>query len=162
VDGRPDSVCHDRGNRDGHEGRAPVSRFPGWRSVDPATLGQPKPETPRRKRPRAESKLETDLLQQVGLAGLPMPEREVRLIPDRRFRWDFVWRSARLTVEIQGGTWVQGAHSRGAGQARDAKKQTLAVMAGWRCLVVTSDQIRSGEALGWIEEALKGARERKC
>jgi hypothetical protein len=112
----------------------------------------------------AMSQLEDRLAFQCRAVGLPAPEREVRLIPGRRFRWDFVWRqlvagpwgSEGLAVEVQGGTWsrTRGAHSRGAGQSRDAEKLALATLAGWRCLTVTADQIRSGVAVGWIERAL--------
>jgi hypothetical protein len=109
------------------------------------------------------SALEDALFWQLRVTRQPLPEREVCLIPGRRFRWDFVWREPqyRLTVEVQGGTWskVRGAHSRGKGQARDAEKQALATLAGYRCLTVTSDQIRSGQALGWIAKALNGGNE---
>lgn len=102
------------------------------------------------------SRLEDTLLFQIRACGLPMPEREVYLIPGRRFRWDCVWAEQRLALEVQGGTWsrIRGAHSRGAGQARDAEKLALATLAGWRCLAVTTDQIRSGVAVGWIERGL--------
>lgn len=101
------------------------------------------------------SKLEDKLTLQCRLVGLPPPDREVKLIPGRRYRWDLVWQAQRVVVEIQGGTWSRGAHSRGVGQARDAEKQALATLAGYRCLSVTSDQIRSGQAVGWIEALLR-------
>jgi very-short-patch-repair endonuclease len=134
--------------------------WPGWETFDPATheravreQGSPARKPSRRR--AVSSKLEAALLQQITLCRLPTPERNVRLIEGRLFTWDFVWRAQRVCLEVQGGTWSQGAHSRGAGQARDAKKQALATLAGWRCLAVTTDQIRSGEAIRWIEQALK-------
>jgi very-short-patch-repair endonuclease len=138
--------------------------WPGWEQFDPAAHAEAQraEDAPRPKRRRGKagpSKLEAALDQQIQLLQLPQPKREVRLVPGRQFRWDRVWRVQRLAVEIQGGTWKQGAHSRGAGQARDAKKQALATLAGWRCLSVTADQIRSGEAVAWIEQALQAPQE---
>jgi len=102
------------------------------------------------------SQLEEVMAFQIRAANLPAPEREVRAIPSRRFRWDFAW--GKWLVEVQGGTWTQGrtAHSTGAGIARDARKNNLAVRAGYKILYFTSDMIKSGEALKTIQEALSG------
>jgi very-short-patch-repair endonuclease len=133
--------------------------WPGWETFDPVAHERAVREqgSPARKPKRraVSSKLEAELLQQITLCRLPVPESQVPLIPGRKFAWDLVWRAQRVCLEVQGGTWTRGAHSRGAGQARDAKKQALATLAGWRCLAVTTDQIRSGEAIRWIEQALK-------
>lgn len=142
-----------------------MSAWRHWEKFDPvahdrALRTEATSSKPRKVRSKAvPSKLEAELLRQIGLCDLPAPDREVRLIPGRKFPWDFVWRAQRLCVEVQGGTWTQGAHSRGAGQSRDAEKQALATLAGWRCLTVTGDQIRSGAAVGWIAQALEMERE---
>jgi hypothetical protein len=105
------------------------------------------------------SKLEDDLALQIKFAGLPEPIREFRAIPERRFKWDFAW--GKLLIEVQGGTWrprgndsYKSGHNTGAGIARDAQKNNIAVLAGYRVLYFTSDMIRSGEALGTLREAL--------
>lgn len=100
------------------------------------------------------SALEDTLEWQFRMAGLPPPEREFRAIPGRRYRWDFAFRAARLLVEVQGGVWTGGKHGRGSGIAKDAEKLAEATLAGWRVLVCTSDQIRSGKALDWVQRAL--------
>lgn len=81
-------------------------------------------------------------------------EREVRFAPSRRFRADFAIGDEMLLVEVEGGTWVEGRHSRGAGFERDCEKQALAVIRGYRYLRVTSSQVENGTALGWIKAAL--------
>jgi very-short-patch-repair endonuclease len=100
------------------------------------------------------SQIEDRLAMYVRAARLPEPEREQMLIPGRRFRVDFVWRIPRLVVEVEGGTFVQGRHTTGAGFAVDAEKYNLLTLAGWRVLRVTSGQVKSGLALLWIEQAL--------
>lgn len=78
--------------------------------------------------------------------------REVRLIPERQYRWDFV--VGNLAIEVQGGTWRKGAHSGGLGLLRDCRKANAATLAGFRTLHFTTDQVESGEAINTILEAL--------
>lgn len=105
------------------------------------------------------SKLEEALLHQITLAQLPVPTRELVAIPGRRFRFDFAWPDYRLLVEVQGGTFSRGAsgHSSGMGINRDCEKNNLAVLAGWRLLAFDTKQIKSGQALRWLQEALQVA-----
>lgn len=106
------------------------------------------------------STLEDTLAQQIVWAKLPAPEREFRAIPDRFFRFDFAWTPDRLLVEVNGGVWGtkksdKTGHNSGLAINRDCEKSNLATLAGWRVLSVTTNQIRSGEALRWIQEALE-------
>jgi very-short-patch-repair endonuclease len=82
---------------------------------------------------------------------LPMPVQEYRF---GRFRFDFAWVDRMLAVEVDGGTWTGGRHTRGAGYERDCVKFAEAMLAGWRVFRVTTDQVESGAALAWIERAL--------
>ena len=75
-------------------------------------------------------------------------DREVMLVPGRKWRWDFVVKD--LAIEIQGGTWTHGGHSRGLGQIRDFQKQNASVKAGYRPLAFTTDMVTSGEAINDI------------
>jgi len=102
------------------------------------------------------TELEDALAFQIRTAGLPEPEREHRFkAPGKRnpYRFDFAWPERMLAVEVQGGIWIRGGHSRGAGQQRDMTKMNEAQIAGWRVLAVSGNQIKSGEALSWIERA---------
>lgn len=103
------------------------------------------------------SSLEQQLAWQIQAAGLPAPVRELKFIPGRRYRFDFGWPDHKLAVECQGGIWQRGAHSRGKGQERDCEKLALATLQGWRVLAVTGTQIKSGQALAWVEQALTEA-----
>ena len=91
-------------------------------------------------------------------AGLPVPIREHRFAPPRRWRFDLAWPSLRLALEIEGGVWTGGRHVRGAGFERDAEKYNAATLAGWRVLRVTTGMIRDGRALVLLEQALSSAR----
>lgn len=71
------------------------------------------------------------------------PVREYTFAPPRRWRFDFAWPEARVAVEVEGGTWDRGRHTRGAGYAGDCAKYNAAVLGGWRVLRFTSDMLYS-------------------
>lgn len=105
---------------------------------------------------RTGSSLEARLLLQLRALRLPEPDREVELIPGRKFRWDFAWPAHKLAVEVQGGEWMaKGGHNSAAGLQRDCEKAALATLAGWRQLSVTGSMVRSGRAVALIESALR-------
>lgn len=82
--------------------------------------------------------------------------REVRLIPKRKFRWDFVINN--LAIEIQGGIFKgsRGGHTSGKGYQRDCEKMQLVVMEGYIPVHFTSDDVRKGRAVEVIKELLNG------
>lgn len=65
--------------------------------------------------------------------------RELQFAKDagRRWRMDFAWQAQRVYVEIDGGTWTGGRHTRGAGIEQDAEKENAAAAQGWRRLRFT-------------------------
>lgn len=77
--------------------------------------------------------------------------REFMAVPGRRFRFDF--QIGMLLVEVQGGVWAKGdsGHSSGTGITRDCEKMNEAVVRGYAVMHVTPAQVKSGQALGWIE-----------
>ena len=100
--------------------------------------------------------LERTLAQQLDWAGL-FYEFDSTAIPGRNFRWDFVFRQARLLVEVQGGSFSKGkmGHNSGTGIHRDCEKHFLAQLNGWHTLYVADHHVkRTGEALAWIQKTL--------
>lgn len=85
---------------------------------------------------------------------LPEPEREVRFAPPRRWRFDYAWRQARVAVEIDGGVWTRGRHTRGAGFLKDCEKLNHASLDGWRVFRFTPKQITAGDCLPILQSAL--------
>ena len=94
------------------------------------------------------------LVLQIRSVGLPRPVEEFKFHPKRRWRFDLCWIDRKLAVEIEGGTWSHGRHTRGKGFAMDCIKYNEAVILGWRVLRVTTDMVNDGTALGYIERAL--------
>ena len=103
-----------------------------------------------------------DLLEsQLTDYRLPDLVREYKAIEGRKFKWDFAFLSQRLLVEVQGGVFMRrGGHTSGVGVTRDCEKHNLAMLAGWRDLLVTSQMVKDGRALAWIMEACGIMQER--
>ena len=103
--------------------------------------------------PQALSEGECTLELHLRAQELPYA-REVALIAGRRWRWDFLVGND-LAIEIQGGTWIRGGHSRGTGQRRDCGKMNAAVKAGYRPLAYTTEMVLSGEAIADVLTLLR-------
>lgn len=102
------------------------------------------------------SELENQFRFQLRAAGIRGFEEQWRIVPGRRFKWDFCWPEHLLACEIQGGIWAKGnsGHTSGIGITRDAEKQNLATLEGWHTMAFTGDHIKSGQALRWVQEFL--------
>lgn len=75
---------------------------------------------------------------------LPQPQIEFRFHPSRKWRFDRAWPELRLAVEIDGGTWNGGRHTRPAGYAEDCDKLNTAALMGWTVLRFTGEHVRQG------------------
>jgi|SRR6185312_1807954 len=84
----------------------------------------------------------------------PFFEREFRIDPKRRFRIDIFFPKERLAVEVDGGGWINGRHSRGNGMDADAEKSALIARLPARLLRTTPKWIKNGHAVQWILAAL--------
>ena len=95
-------------------------------------------------------------MQEIRWLKLPAPVREHRFAPPRRWRFDIAWPDLLIAVEVEGGVFVGGRHTRGAAFEADCEKYDEATVAGWRVIRVTPRMIREGKAIFYIEQLLKG------
>lgn len=110
----------------------------------------------RRERSERE-RLEEMLWNRIVDADLPAPVRQFHWAkPERQFRSDFAWPSAKLLAEVQGGIWAKdpGRHNRGSGYQADLSRSNLASLKGWKLMAFTEAMIKSGEAVETIRSAL--------
>ncbi len=90
--------------------------------------------------------------------GLPKPLAEYRFHPVRKWRFDFVWIDPPhnlVALEIQGGLFVQGRHSRGAALLKEHEKLNAAAILGFRVLFATPSDIASGAIFATVKAAIK-------
>lgn len=58
-----------------------------------------------------------------------------------------------IAVEIEGGSWINGRHTRGKGYRNDCEKYLEAAILGWTVLRFTSDMLRENPL--WPIESVK-------
>ncbi|MCC6475013.1 MAG: hypothetical protein IT514_14870, partial [Burkholderiales bacterium] len=59
---------------------------------------------------------------QCAAFSLPPPVAEHRFHETRRWRFDWAWPDHRVAIEIEGGVWTAGRHTRGQGFLADIEK----------------------------------------
>jgi very-short-patch-repair endonuclease len=80
--------------------------------------------------------------------------RELQFAAPRRWRFDFAWPVHKFAVEVEGGSWIGGAHTRGKHFESDAEKYNEAALLGWTVLRVTPKMIEDGRAIELIKRAI--------
>ena len=88
----------------------------------------------------------------IALMGSPAPECEYRFHSKRKWRYDLAWPNEKIAIEIQGGTFTSGRHTRGLGYAADCEKLNSAQLLGWRCYWVPSEWWNNGLAWKLLDE----------
>jgi hypothetical protein len=87
------------------------------------------------------------------------PVVEYRFFKGRRWRLDYAWPRVKIGIEIQGGVWKFGRHTRGKGYEGDCEKLNTAQCLGWRIFWLTPGMVRDGRAnelFDWIRKELAG------
>lgn len=97
------------------------------------------------------SKAEEQLALQIRAVKLPEPVREHRFHKVRRWRFDFAYPAHMLAIEVEGGVWSGGRHTRGAGFTSDCEKYNTALMEGWRVYRCTPQMVAAGTVVRDIE-----------
>lgn len=82
---------------------------------------------------------------------------EHRFHPVRKWRFDFAWPAKRVALEVEGGAWIGGRHTRGKGFVADLEKYNTAASAGWTVIRVTPQMLRDGRAVAWLEQVFARA-----
>ena len=101
-------------------------------------------------------------------AGWHKPEREHRFAPPRRWRCDYFWPSSMaayeiggraeilpskaVALEVEGGIWTGGRHTRGKGALADMEKYNTMTAMGIRLIRMTPSQVCKGELTAWLRK----------
>jgi len=94
---------------------------------------------------------EAILRREAKLCRWPDPVTEFKFHPVRKWRSDFAFPESLLLIEIEGGFWVAGRHSRGGGGIKDMEKYNEASILGYRILRFTPQQTNSMFAIEVIK-----------
>lgn len=85
---------------------------------------------------------------------LPLPVAEHRFHPTRKWRFDFAWPEYMVALEVEGGVWTKGRHTRASGYIKDMEKYSEAAILGWVVLRVIPSEICTVKTLELVGRAL--------
>lgn len=88
-------------------------------------------------------------------SGLPMPVREYKFHDTRKWRLDYAWPEHKIGLEVNGGVWIRGRHTRGAGQIKDMEKFNAANLLSWHIYQCTPQEIHNLSILTVLQAAFK-------
>lgn len=118
-------------------------------------------------RPGDTTKPRSDLAQKfldrwTGLRGAPLREEYLFHVPpegerQRLWRFDFAHVESRTAVEVDGGAFTQGRHTRGRGFEQDLEKLNTAQAQGWHVYRLTERLIDEG----WVERIVADVARRE-
>ena len=83
-------------------------------------------------------------------------EKEYKFHPDRNWRADFWITGTKILIEVEGGVWSGGRHTRGKGFIADMEKYNAAAILGFKVLRFDTQQVKSGLAIKQIENLVRG------
>lgn len=82
-------------------------------------------------------------------------EQEYKFHPERNWRADFLITGTKILIEVEGGIWSGGRHTRGKGFTADCEKYAEATLLGYTVVRFTSGQVKSGYAIQAIERLIR-------
>jgi hypothetical protein len=86
--------------------------------------------------------------------GVPCPVFEYRFHSKRKWRFDMAWPDQKVALEVQGGIFSQGRHTRGAALLKEWEKLNTAATLGWRILYCQPNDLLKRDTATMIFSAL--------
>ena len=105
----------------------------------------------KRRSTKIESVGESELVIQLKALKIEF-EQEFKFHPKRKWRADFHLVEKMILVEVEGGIWSGGRHTRGKGYLGDMEKYNAATVMGYRVIRFSTEQVKSGLAIEQIEK----------
>lgn len=94
-------------------------------------------------------------LARLKAASLPLPVAEHRFHPVRKWRFDWSWIAHKIALEVEGGVFTGGRHTRGAGFVKDVEKYNHAAALGWRVVRCTPSTLCRTDTIELLKLILK-------
>jgi very-short-patch-repair endonuclease len=82
--------------------------------------------------------------------------KEYKFHPVRKWRFDYAVPAHKIAIEVEGGAWTHGRHTRPQGFINDIEKYNAATLLGWRIFRTTPDDLYKTKTLTLIKQAVSG------
>lgn len=86
--------------------------------------------------------------------GCPIPVSEYKFDAYRKWKFDYLF-DGWLALEVQGGNWIHGHHTRASALDDEYEKVNAAAAAGYTVIFCTPEDIQTGKAFEYIRNALQ-------
>ncbi len=80
--------------------------------------------------------------------------KEYLFHPSRKWRFDYAVPEHKIAIEVEGGVWTGGRHTRPQGFLGDIEKYNAGTLLGWRIFRVTPDDLLRTKTLNLLKEAV--------
>ena len=80
--------------------------------------------------------------------------KEYKFHPERRWRFDYAIPEHKIALEVEGGVWTQGRHTRPQGFLGDVEKYNTATLMGWRVFRTTPTELYRTATVNLLKMAI--------
>ncbi len=101
-------------------------------------------------KPREKSPGEETMAQHLIAYKIPF-EREVMFYSQRKWRFDFLLTGTQIAIEVEGGIWTKGGHTRGKHFEEDCLKYNTAAALGFKVFRFSTGMVKSGKAIDFLK-----------
>ncbi|UBX51233.1 endonuclease domain-containing protein [Acinetobacter pseudolwoffii] len=121
-----------------------------YKKMVKATKPKGRSKRPKVKGEKVPNEFEAKLARELKTLKIEF-EQEFEFHPKRKWRADFHLIDKKILVEVEGGIWSGGRHTRGKGYLGDMEKYNAATMMGFQVIRFSTEQVKSGLAIQQIE-----------
>lgn len=122
-----------------------------YKKMVKATRPKGRSKRPKVKGEKVPNEFEAKLARELKALKIDF-EQEFKFHPERKWKADFHLVGKKILVEVEGGIWSGGRHTRGKGYIGDMEKYNAATMMGFQVLRFSTDQVKLGLAIQQIEK----------
>lgn len=80
--------------------------------------------------------------------------KEYKFHHERRWRFDYAVPAYKIALEVEGGVWTQGRHTRPQGFLGDIEKYNTATLMGWRVFRTTPTDLYRTATINLLKMAI--------
>ncbi|WP_180001221.1 DUF559 domain-containing protein [Acinetobacter sp. YH12255] len=122
-----------------------------YKKMVKATKPKGRSKRPKVKGEKVPNEFEAKLARELKTLKIDF-EQEFKFHPERKWKADFHLVGKKILVEVEGGIWSGGRHTRGKGYIGDMEKYNAATMMGYQVIRFSTEQVKSGLAIQQIEK----------
>lgn len=85
--------------------------------------------------------------------------KEYKFHPTRKWRFDYAFPEHKIAIEVEGGVWTSGRHTRPQGFLGDMEKYNTATLMGWRVFRTTPNELVRMATINMLRDAINRTQE---